>query len=95
MPVELEVGTNYAATGEALRFGRLDAAYLGPMTYVLQSEKDNCLSFARPSPPEGRRVFEAAIIVPADSPAKTLQDFAGTDIAFGDPASTSGTWLPR
>src|SRR5690606_34671518 len=40
-------------------------------------------------------VFEAAIIVPADSPAKTLSDLAGMDIVFGDPASTSGTWVPQ
>ena len=37
--VELVVGANYAATGEALRFGRLDVAYLGPVTYILRSRK--------------------------------------------------------
>ena len=37
VPVELVVGANYAATGEALRFGRLDIAYLGPVTYILRS----------------------------------------------------------
>ncbi|NTV11920.1 MAG: PhnD/SsuA/transferrin family substrate-binding protein, partial [Zoogloea sp.] len=35
--VELVVGTSYAATGEALRQGQIDIAYLGPVTYVLQS----------------------------------------------------------
>src|SRR4051812_16122675 len=96
MPVELQVGTNYAATGEALRFGRLDVAYLGPVTYhLLQREKAQLISFATPSHPKAGAFFEAAIIVPADSPAKTLQDLAGTDIAFGDPASTSGSWVPR
>ena len=39
--------------------------------------------------------FQAVIIVPADSPAKSLADLKGTEIAFGDPASTSGTWVPR
>src|SRR5215470_3368765 len=39
LAVDLQVGTNYSATGEALRFGRLDIAYLGPVTYVLQREK--------------------------------------------------------
>ena len=33
--------------------------------------------------------------MPADSPAKTLADLKGGEIAFGDPASTSGTWVPR
>ena len=35
------------------------------------------------------------MIVPADSPAKQLSDLRGKNIAFGDPASTSGTWIPR
>lgn len=95
LPVELQVGTNYAATGEALRFGRLDIAYLGPVTYLLQREKVQLVSFATPSHPKVGAVFEAAIIVPVDSPARTLKDLTGTEIAFGDPASTSGTWVPR
>jgi phosphonate transport system substrate-binding protein len=95
MPVELQVGTNYAATGEALRFGRLDIAYLGPVTYVLQRQKAEIVPFATPRHPKVGAVFEATVIVPADSPATTLRDLAGTAIAFGDPASTSGTWVPR
>ena len=51
--------------------------------------------FARPSHAYVGPTFQATIIVPADSPAKTLADLKGGDIAFGDPASTSGTWVPR
>src|SRR4051812_38805766 len=61
LPVELQVGTNYAATGEALRFGRLDVAYLGPVTYVLQREKAEILTFAMPRHPKVGAFFEAAI----------------------------------
>ena len=95
MPVELVVGANYAATSEALRFGRLDIAYLGPVTYILQSRRVPLEPFARPSHAGVGPSFQATIIVPADSPAKTLADLKGGDIAFGDPASTSGTWAPR
>ena len=95
MPVELVVGANYAATSEALRFGRLDIAYLGPVTYILQSRRVPLQPFARPSHVGVGPTFQATIIVPADSPAKTLGDLKGGDIAFGDPASTSGTWVPR
>jgi phosphonate transport system substrate-binding protein len=95
MPVELVVGANYAATGEALRFGRLDIAYLGPVTYILQSRRVRLEPFARPSHEVVGPTFQAVIIVSADSPAKTLGDLAGKDVAFGDPASTSGTWVPR
>jgi phosphonate transport system substrate-binding protein len=95
LPVELVVGANYAATSEALRFGRLDIAYLGPVTYILQSKRIPLEPFARPSHAVVGPTFQATIIVPADSPAKTLADLRGGDIAFGDPASTSGTWVPR
>jgi len=95
IPVELMVGANYAATGEALRFGRLDIAYLGPVTYILQSRRTKLEPFSRPSHAGVGPSFQAVIIVPIDSPAKTLADLKGKEIAFGDPASTSGTWVPR
>lgn len=95
LPVELVVGANYAATGEALRFGRIDIAYLGPVTYILQSKHSKLEPFARPSHEVVGPTFQAVVIVPADSPAQTLADLKGKDVAFGDPASTSGTWVPR
>ena len=95
MPVEIVVGANYAATSEALRFGRLDIAYLGPVTYILQSKRVHLQPFARPSHAFVGPTFLATIIVPADSRAKTLADLKGGEVAFGDPASTSGTWVPR
>ena len=95
MPVHLVVGANYAATGEALRFGRIDVAYLGPVTYILQSRRTKLEPFARPSHTNVGPTFQAVIIVPKDSPAKSLADLKGKEIAFGDPASTSGTWVPR
>ena len=95
MPVEMKVGADYAATSEALRFGRLDIAYLGPVTYILQSRRVKLEPFARPSHANVGPTFKAVIIVPKDSPAKSLADLKGKEIAFGDPASTSGTWVPR
>jgi phosphonate transport system substrate-binding protein len=95
LPVEIVVGANYAATSEALRFGRLDVAFLGPVTYILQSQRSAIEPFARPSHAGIGPTFQATIIVPADSAAKSLADLKGGEIAFGDPASTSGTWVPR
>jgi phosphonate transport system substrate-binding protein len=95
IPVKIEVGGNYAATGEALRFGRLDIAYLGPVTFIMQSRHVKLVPFARPSHAGVGPTFQAVIIVPADSTAKSLTDLRGTEVAFGDPASTSGTWVPQ
>ena len=73
----------------------LDIAYLGPVTYILQSRRAKLEPFARPSHAVVGPTFQAVIIVPKDSPARTLKDLKGKEIAFGDPASTSGTWVPR
>lgn len=95
IPVKLMVGANYAATGEALRFGRIDIAYLGPVTYVKQSQHAKLVPIARPSHAGVGPAFHAVIIVPSDSTAKQLADLKGKEVAFGDPASTSGTWVPQ
>ena len=95
VPVKLVVGANYAATGEALRFGRIDVAYLGPVTYVLQKRHANIQPIARPSHPDVGPTFQAVIVVSSDSPVQRLEELRGKSVAFGDPASTSGTWVPR
>jgi phosphonate transport system substrate-binding protein len=95
IPVKLMVGANYAATGEALRFGRIDIAYLGPVTYVKQSARTKLVPFARPTHDQVGPTFQAVIIVPAASTARSLADLKGKEVAFGDPASTSGTWVPQ
>lgn len=95
-PVELVVGSSYVATGEALRCGAVDLAYLGPVTYILQSRNAGLEPFARPT--HGGSIgptFRAVIIVPADSPVENLGQLRGREIAMGDLVSTSGTWVPR
>lgn len=95
IPVRIVVGANYAATGEALRFGRIDIAYLGPVTYVKQSRHAKLIPFARPTHSGVGPTFQAVIIVPGNSTAKGLADLKGKEVAFGDPASTSGMWVPQ
>lgn len=96
LPVKLVVGSTYVATGEALRRGKLDLAYLGPVTYITQSRHADLEPFARPTH-GGRRgpTFQAAIIVPADSWVESLEQLRGAEIAMGDLASTSSSWVPR
>ena len=95
-PVEFVIGRTYVATAEALRRGHLDIAYLGPVTYILQSRHAALEPFARPT--HGGRTgptFRAAIIVPAFSPVQSLRDLRGAEVAMGDLVSTSGSWVPR
>ncbi len=94
-PVELAIGSNYAATGEALRQGAIDIAYLGPVTYILQRRNAQLEPFARPTHPRVGPTFQAILLVPADSTVAALGELRGTEVAFGDLASTSGSWVPR
>ena len=94
-PVEIVVESTYAATGEALRQGRAEIAYLGPVSYILQRRHARLEPFARPTHATVGPTFQALIIVPADSQALTLGELRGRDVAFGDLASTSGSWVPR
>lgn len=94
MQVEVVVGTDYAATVEALRFGRIDVAFLGPVSYVLGSERADFEAFAMPTHEHGA-TFNALVIAPTSKPVRSLSDLRGVDIAFGDVASTSGHWVPR
>lgn len=96
MSVELVVGANYVATSEALRRGEVDLAYLGPVTYILQSRSAALEPFARPTHVGSTGpTFRAVIIVAADSPVLTLAELRGCEFAVGDLASTSGSWVPR
>lgn len=94
--VELVVGSSYVATGEALRRGDLDLAYLGPVTYVLQSRCSKIMPFVRPNHGgDTGPTFKAAIITAIDSPITCLEELRGHELAMGDLASTSATWVPR
>lgn len=94
-PIELIVGVDYSATAEALRFGRLDMAYLGPASFVLLSTRAEIAPLVRPEHPDGRSTFHSVVIVPSGNPTQTLEELRGTEIAFGDVASTSGHVVPR
>jgi phosphonate transport system substrate-binding protein len=94
--VQLIVGASYVHTGEALRRGEIDIAYLGPVTYILQSRLAELEPFARPTHiGASGPTFQAVIIVPSDSPLVEVEQLRGCEVAMGDLVSTSGSWVPR
>src|SRR5664279_5241569 len=44
--IELIVTTDYSSMIEAMRHGRIDLAYFGPLSYVLAKSKSNIEAFA-------------------------------------------------
>ena len=92
--IELFVTTDYSSMIEAMRHGRLDLAYFGPLSYVLARSKSNIEAFAALKK-NGRITYQAVIIANAAANVNSLSDIAGKDMAFGDPASTSSHLIPK
>ena len=99
--VELLVTTDYSSMIEAMRFGRLDLAYFGPVSYTLAKErmagKDlDIVPFAARLK-RGATTYQSVIIANANSGLNSVADMKGKglQVAFGDPASTSSHFAPK
>ncbi len=93
MSVKTFIATDYTALIEALRSGRIDFAFLPPFSYVKAEEVAGAKVLMK-SVRKGRAHFYSAIIVRADK-YKTLAELKGKNIAWVDPASSSGFIVPK
>ncbi len=93
-PVEMIVTTDYSSMIEATRFGRIDVAYFGPLSYVLARSKADIEAFAV-GVSRGSPTYTSVVIVPAASTIKTVAELKGRTVAYGDQASTSSHLVPR
>ncbi len=78
---------------DAMRFGRIDLGYFGPLSYVLAASKSDISAFAAKSR-KGSPTYQAVVIANADSGIEKIEDIKG-DVAYGDPASTSSHLIPK
>ncbi len=92
--VELVVTTDYSSMIEAMRFGRLELAYFGPLSYLLARSKSEIEPFAA-LVSHGSTTYTSVVIANTESGINTVADIKGKDVAFGDPASTSSHLVPR
>jgi phosphonate transport system substrate-binding protein len=92
--VELIVTTDYSSMIEAMRFGRLELAYFGPLSYVLAKSKSDIEPFAA-LVTDGATTYRSVIIANAKAGITGLQDIKGKKVAYGDRASTSSHLLPK
>ena len=95
--IELVVTTDYSSMIEAMRHGRLELAYFGPLSYVLARSKDpNVEPFAalveQPGEPP---VYHALVIGNVTQHITAIPDLTGKTVAYGDPASTSSHLIPK
>jgi phosphonate transport system substrate-binding protein len=94
--VVFQNATSYAAVIEAMRAKKADIAAFGPDSYVQAKDSgvDADVVATSVDTKGGSATYKSYGIVKADSPIKTLKDYAGKKVCFVDPASTSGYLYP-
>lgn len=92
-PVELVERENYAEVSRLLAKGGADVAFVCSGPYVKGKENSHMELLVMPVV-KGESTYYSYIIVPADSPYRTLDDLRGKRFAFTDPLSHTGTHVP-
>ena len=97
MKVEEIQASDYNAIIEALRTGKADMAYMGPMSVALAVERADAKPIVMKAPggDKSQAVYHSVLIARADNnEINSIEDIKGKSIAFVDPDSTSGNLVP-
>ena len=100
-PVSVLRPSSYGSVVEGLLGGHIDIAELGPATYVDARRGDERITpFATIEKRQGifqnkGPAYRAMLVVLASSAYRDIASLKGTRLALTDPASTSGSLLPR
>lgn len=92
--VQLVVTTDYSSMIEAMRFGRLELGYFGPLSYTMAASKSKIEAFAGLMK-KGTTTYNAVVIGNKAAGIRTIADIRGKDVAYGDQASTSSHLIPK
>lgn len=92
---ELVIKKNYTETVTALGQGKIDMAFLGPLTYLEARATYQVIPILRPKGIEKNGTYRSIIIVKDDSLIKSLSDLKSKKVAFAAVKSTSGNLIPR
>lgn len=95
--VKAEIYPDYNGVVEAMGAGKVQMAYLGPLTYVEAHERYDVKAIVTQLI-NGKPFYYSYMIAPSDSPYNSLDDMlkstAQVRFAFGDISSTSGSLIP-
>ena len=89
VPLELRLAKTAQEGNAVAEAGKYDFQYTNHF-FTPERDRLGWKVIARPAGPGIR----AQIVVPVDSPIKTLQDLNGKDVAFVTPDGFTGYWLP-
>jgi phosphonate transport system substrate-binding protein len=95
--VEPYTATDYSGIIEAMRSGKVDVAWFGPLSYVLASDVAGAEAIAVPYEKKGEQpTYRSIILTQADNDEiNGIKDLEGKTFSFVDPSSTSGNLYPR
>ncbi|MCB2185442.1 MAG: phosphate/phosphite/phosphonate ABC transporter substrate-binding protein [Deltaproteobacteria bacterium] len=93
--VELVVTTDYSSMIEAIRHGRIQIAYFGPLSYCMAKAKGAPIEAFAGLSEKGQTTYNAVVIGNVAAGVASLADIKGKDMAYGDPASTSSHLIPK
>lgn len=95
--VSIEIYPDYNGVVEAMNYDKLDMAYFGPLTYVVEHSKSGANAIITQLI-DGEPFYHSYIITHKDNPWNSLDELLAKpekiDFAFGDPSSTSGSLIP-
>lgn len=92
-PTELIQGKTYDEINDMIRSGEVTLAIVCTNAY-LEGQEDFGLEALVVPQIHGQTVYYSYLIVPSDSPARSLVDLRGKTFAFSDPLSNSGRLVP-
>ena len=89
---------NYAGVIEAMRFNKVQVAWMGNKSAMEAVDRASAEVFAKIVGKDGTEGYYSLLVVHKDSPLKSLEDVLKQrkelTLGFGDPNSTSGTAVP-
>jgi phosphonate transport system substrate-binding protein len=94
LDVKTFIATDYTALIEAMRSNRIHFAFLPPFSFVKAEEIAGAQVLMK-AVRRGRPYFYSAIITRADKGFHKIEDLKGKNIAWVDPASSSGFVIPK
>ncbi|MGM3307893.1 phosphonate ABC transporter substrate-binding protein [Anabaena sp. WFMT] len=105
IPIKPFFVTQYAAVVEAMRFGKVQAAWLGGKSYIEATKNANAEVFAQVVAKDGTKGYYSHLITNKNNPILNAAKAEGGDkyviknaskltFAFNDPSSTSGFLVP-
>ncbi|MBD2677191.1 MULTISPECIES: phosphonate ABC transporter substrate-binding protein [Nostoc] len=105
IPIKPFYVTQYAAVIEAMRFGKVQVAWLGGKSYIEAAKIANAEAFAQVVSEDGTKGYYSHLIVNKDNPIAAEAKAEGGDkyvvknaakltFAFNEPNSTSGFLVP-